>query len=104
MGYSDPSDYDILESRRQAADAVNLSDHGGNGSHASIGAAAAGSEQIETLDRNGNGHRSVERRGSDASGNAGSTSMTQPVPPSAVPTADGHELDSFLGRAYEEKP
>jgi periplasmic protein TonB len=30
--------------------------------------------------------------------------MTQPVTPSAVPATDGHELDSFLGRAFEEKP
>jgi TonB family protein len=30
--------------------------------------------------------------------------MTQPVNPSAGPIADGHELDSFLGRAFEEKP
>jgi periplasmic protein TonB len=30
--------------------------------------------------------------------------MTQPSTPSAIPSAEGHELDSFLGRSFEEKP
>ncbi|HEY3705124.1 MAG TPA: energy transducer TonB [Terracidiphilus sp.] len=30
--------------------------------------------------------------------------MTQTVTPSDVPTAEGHELDTFLGRGFEEKP
>lgn len=30
--------------------------------------------------------------------------MTESLNPSAVPASDGHELDAFLGRAFEEKP
>jgi periplasmic protein TonB len=30
--------------------------------------------------------------------------MTQTVAPSDVPSSEGHELDAFLGRAFEEKP
>ncbi|UWZ82475.1 energy transducer TonB [Occallatibacter riparius] len=30
--------------------------------------------------------------------------MTQTITPSDVPTSEGHELDAFLGKAFEEKP
>jgi TonB family protein len=61
---------------------------------------------VEDNGRHNNGtnpdlHRSV----STALGENGNKHMTQPVSSApSVPTPEGHELDSFLGNAFEEKP
>lgn len=45
------------------------------------------------------------RPGGAAVGEYGNTLMTQPLTPTpSVPSPEGHELDSFLGKAFEEKP
>ena len=50
--------------------------------------------------------RSQEGTGLSASTPDSNTTMTQPgtSSPAAVPAYEGHELDSFLGKAFEEKP
>lgn len=60
-----------------------------------------GSLKVESS--NGNGLRS---RPEEASAHIGNETMTKPElsSPAALPTIEGHELDSFLGKAFEEKP
>lgn len=80
----------------------------GNGS-AAVGRAETrlnGFEHNETLDRDGRSFGSEERRGNRAIGDGGNEPMTQQgIPsPAAAPNPGDHELDSFLGKAFEEKP
>jgi periplasmic protein TonB len=48
----------------------------------------------------------LDRRSTDPAANMANDLLTQPETPSTpgVPTPVGHELDAFLGRAFEEKP
>src|ERR1700756_5294850 len=104
MGVPKPAEYEILDSGQAPAGPVDSSHHQETSTPAAATSFMA-VEHNETSGRNGNGRRPVvERRGSEADGDTGSTAMTQPVNPSAAPPADGRELDSFLGRAFEEKP
>lgn len=60
-----------------------------------------GSLNLESI--NGNG---LPSRTEQASGHIGNETMTKPElsSPGNLPSTEGHELDSFLGKAFEEKP
>jgi periplasmic protein TonB len=107
MGVPKPAEYDILETGKYPALPVDSSHRTGTSLPAGATTHLA-VEHNESLGRNGGKlYAEVapgERRGIDTGGSAGSTFMTQPSTPSANPIAEGHELDSFLGRAFEEKP
>lgn len=104
MGVPKPAEYDILEPGQSPARPVDSS----NNSETSTSLAATrftAFEHNESLGGNGNGHRpAVLPRGREAGEKIGTPHMTQTVIPSDVPTTEGHELDAFLGRAFEEKP
>lgn len=109
MGVSKPTEFDILMPGQ--ARPVDSSYH----LETSSPATATGVNAVkhnESLGRNGNGVQSVEwpvetfalRRGAEASGNDGSTSMTQTANPSTASATDGHDLGSLLGRSFDEPP
>ncbi len=100
MGYDNSAEYEILEREGYS----HVADGTGNGaahssqtlsqSKTSIGAV----EHNESLGRNGD-YRSASR----ASGEDGNTPMTESGTQTSA-AIEGHELDSFLGKAFEEKP
>src|ERR1700676_5816330 len=111
MGINNPAEYEILEREGQQR-ASNGSENGaGHGSSPGplTGTNLGTFAHNGVLDR-GRDYRSIARAEGEASRHDGSSLMTQPdtqVPGSESGSAfgtEGHELDSFLGKAFEEKP
>ncbi len=107
MGAHNPTEYDILE-RDEPKRATSGSENGtGHGSSPGplVGTNLGAVEHNGKMDR-GRAYRSPVRAEGGASRHDGNTLMTQPgiEVPAAGSGTDGHELDSFLGKAFEEKP
>jgi protein TonB len=114
MGFNNPADYEILEREAQR----RATHTAGNGTGPASSSADFGSpsltysgtnpaevEHNEILGR-GRQYRSPARAEGPAFREDGNTLMTQPDTEgsSAASGIEGHELDSFLGKAFEEKP
>jgi len=106
MGSDNPADYEILEREGRAAGVLNSSasekDGGLDGPSLILtGTNLQAFAHNGVLDRN-NSYRSPVHAEGPASRRDGNLLMTQPD--TQAPTTEGHELDSFLGKAFEEKP
>jgi protein TonB len=107
MGTNNPTEYEILE-REGHLRATNGSGNGaGHGSSSELMTATnlGAVEHNERLERNGLYRPQVRTEGG-AYRYDGNTLMTQQGTqvPAAGSGTDDHELDSFLGKAFEEKP
>lgn len=107
MGYSNPAEYEILEREKQKR-ATSGSGNGvvhGSPSVTHTATSYGEVEHNEALDRDGTYRSSVRAEGA-APDHDGSTPMTQSETstPAPLPSTEGHELDTFLGRTFEEKP
>ncbi|SRR6266567_1440370 len=108
MGANNPAEYEILEREGQQRP-TSGSENGTSHSASSLTLAGTNLDAVEhnsgTQDRN-IAYRSPVRAEGPASRQDGNTLMTQPdtQAQSARSGREGHELDSFLGKAFEEKP
>jgi protein TonB len=107
MGFNNPADYEILEREAQQRAASGSANGAGHGSlfASKNGTNHAAVEHNGTIDSDG-AYRFTERAEGAASRHDGNSLMTQPDTrgPEAPSSPYGHELDSFLGKAFEEKP
>lgn len=107
MGVYNPAEFGFLEREphpRATSGSENGAERGSSAPSApetSLGAV----EHNGTLDRM-DAYRSAVRTEGSASGHDGKAPMTQTGTqnPAALPQAQSHELESFLGPAFEEKP
>jgi len=107
MGIDNPIDYEILDREAQHRAASGSANGAGHGSlfESKNGTNHAAVKHNGTIDSNG-AYRSTERAEGGASRHDGNSLMTQADTqgPEAPSSPYGHELDSFLGKAFEEKP
>src|SRR5579863_6357658 len=106
MGSDNPANYEIMEPEGHAASVSGTSASGNGAGHDAPSLILSGTNlgafaHNGSLDRNKSYRSPVQAEG-PASRRDGNLLMTQPD--IQVPTTEGHELDSFLGRAFEEKP
>jgi TonB family protein len=104
MGINNPAEYEILEREGHRGP---ISGHENGAGHGSPSATVAGTksgefEHNKILDWK-HSYGSQVRAEGGASRHGGNTLMTQPGT-EAGSGIQGHELDSFLGKAFEEKP
>jgi len=101
MGDRTTAEYEILDggNRPSSVTGVGRADSGGATDSTSV-------EHNERLGPDWQTFGPAERRGNSATGEDGQRPMTQPgIPsPASAPIAGEHELDAFLGKAFEEKP
>lgn len=107
MGACNATDYEFLD-RNGLSRATSATENGaehGSSNRSTPETTLGAVEHNGTLDRN-DAYRSAVRTEGLASGQDGNTTMTQTATqsPAALPITEGHELDSFLGKAFEEKP
>ena len=107
MGTKNPAEFEILE-REAHQRSTSVSENGtghGSSSGSRTGTNLGALEHNGIVDRNVLYRSPVQTEG-EASRHDGNSPMTEPGTqvPIAGSGADEHQLDSFLGRAFEEKP